>query len=323
MCGRFTLATPASEWAALFRLDEVPAVEPRFNIAPTQDVDVVRAPPGLRERPGLHLAPAGSPVPREAARMRWGLVPRWAREVGGGQPLINARSETVAEKPSFRDSYRERRCLVVADGFYEVDLHGNFKFFNDALCRIFGYPAEEIRGLVPSGATMAQLALRWILMFEAVTCAIPGAKTTAQARDNAAAAWRDYAEVILCEDREEMAATSDDYAPEHLTVQAEDLEWWLNTLTNYGSLFLGEESTVAYGDKTSGPNHILPTKGAGRYTGGLSVGKFIKTVTYQQVTPEASASIALNVHGVRPPLDLPCHLSIRRRCGRADIHRST
>jgi putative SOS response-associated peptidase YedK len=127
MCGRFTLATPAGEWAALFRLDEVPDVEPRFNIAPTQDVAVVRAPPGLREHPGLHLAPAGSPVPREVTRMRWGLIPRWAREIGSGQPLINARSETVAEKPSFRDSYRERRCLVVADGFYEWQAAGRRK----------------------------------------------------------------------------------------------------------------------------------------------------------------------------------------------------
>ncbi|MBT8462532.1 MAG: SOS response-associated peptidase, partial [Gemmatimonadetes bacterium] len=69
MCGRFTLATPASEWAALFRLEEIPDVGPRFNIAPTQDVAVVRTPPGLREHPGLHLAPAGSPVPRESALM--------------------------------------------------------------------------------------------------------------------------------------------------------------------------------------------------------------------------------------------------------------
>jgi len=127
MCGRFTLATPASEWAALFRLDEIPDVEPRFNIAPTQDVAVVRAPAGLREHPGLHLAPPGSPVPREIATMRWGLIPRWAREIGSGQPLINARSETVAEKPSFRDSYRERRCLVVADGFYEWQAAGRHK----------------------------------------------------------------------------------------------------------------------------------------------------------------------------------------------------
>ena len=127
MCGRFTLATPADEWAALFRLDEVPDVAPRFNIAPTQDVHVVRAPPGLRERPGLHLAPVGSPLPREVTAMRWGLVPHWARDVGTGQPLINARSETVAEKPSFRDSYRERRCLIVADGFYEWQVAGRRK----------------------------------------------------------------------------------------------------------------------------------------------------------------------------------------------------
>ncbi|MDJ0641108.1 MAG: histidinol dehydrogenase [Paracoccaceae bacterium] len=89
-------------------------------------------------------------------------------------------------------------------------------------------------------------------------------------RENATAAWRDYAEVILCADREEMAATSDRYAPEHLTVQAEDLDWWLSRLTSYGSLFLGEETTVAFGDKASGTNHVLPTSGAASYTGGPS-----------------------------------------------------
>lgn len=92
-------------------------------------------------------------------------------------------------------------------------------------------------------------------------------------RENAFAAWRDYAEVILCADREEMAACSDDYAPEHLTVQAEDPDWWLDRLTCYGSLFLGEETTVSYGDKASGTNHVLPTSGAAGYTGGLSVHK--------------------------------------------------
>lgn len=112
-------------------------------------------------------------------------------------------------------------------------------------------------------------------------------------RENAAAAWRDYAEVILCADREEMAATSDDYAPEHLTVQAEDLDWWLNRLKCYGSLFLGEETTVAYGDKASGTNHVLPTSGAARYTGGLSVHKFLKIVTWQQATREASRDVSI------------------------------
>lgn len=111
-------------------------------------------------------------------------------------------------------------------------------------------------------------------------------------RENAFAAWRDYAEVILCADREEMAATSDDYAPEHLTVQAEDLDWWLNRLKCYGSLFLGEETTVAFGDKSSGPNHVLPTSGSARYTGGLSVHKYMKLVTWQRATREGSKPIA-------------------------------
>lgn len=111
-------------------------------------------------------------------------------------------------------------------------------------------------------------------------------------RENANAAWRDYAEVILCADREEMAATSDDYAPEHLTVQAEDLDWWLNRLTCYGSLFLGEETTVSYGDKASGTNHVLPTSGAATYTGGLSVHKYMKIVTWQRSTREGSKQVA-------------------------------
>ena len=111
-------------------------------------------------------------------------------------------------------------------------------------------------------------------------------------RENATAAWRDYAEVILCADREEMAACSDDYAPEHLTVQAEDLDWWLARLTCYGSLFLGEETTVSYGDKAAGTNHVLPTSGAASYTGGLSVHKYMKIVTWQRATREGSKPVA-------------------------------
>jgi len=109
---------------------------------------------------------------------------------------------------------------------------------------------------------------------------------------NAEAAWRDYAEVIVCADREEMAATADDYAPEHLTVQAGDLDWWLGRLKCYGSLFLGEETTVAFGDKASGPNHVLPTSKAANYTGGLSVHKYMKIVTWQRATVEGSKPIA-------------------------------
>ncbi len=111
-------------------------------------------------------------------------------------------------------------------------------------------------------------------------------------RENATAAWRDYAEVILCGDREEMAAVSDSYAPEHLTVQAADLDWWLERLTCYGSLFLGEETTVAFGDKAAGTNHVLPTSGAARYTGGLSVHKYMKIVTWQRATREGARPVA-------------------------------
>lgn len=111
-------------------------------------------------------------------------------------------------------------------------------------------------------------------------------------RQNAEAAWRDYAEVIVCDTREDMAATSDEYAPEHLTVQAADLDWWLSRLTCYGSLFLGEETTVAFGDKASGTNHVLPTSGAASYTGGLSVHKFMKIVTWQRATRNGSRPIA-------------------------------
>lgn len=112
------------------------------------------------------------------------------------------------------------------------------------------------------------------------------------AKDAAFCAWRDYGEIILCDGNEEMARVSDQYASEHLEVHAKNLEWWLENLTNYGSLFLGEETTVAYGDKTSGPNHVLPTKGAARYSGGLSVHKFMKTLTWQRMTREASKQMA-------------------------------
>ena len=111
-------------------------------------------------------------------------------------------------------------------------------------------------------------------------------------RKNAEAAWRDCAEVILCQGRDEMAKTSDAYAPEHVTVQAADLDWWLENLNCYGSLFLGEETTVSYGDKAVGTNHVLPTSGAASYTGGLSVHKFMKFVTWQRATAQGTKPIA-------------------------------
>ena len=104
-------------------------------------------------------------------------------------------------------------------------------------------------------------------------------------------AWRNYGQVIVCADDDEMAAEADRVAAEHVQVLTRDPAFFLDRLTNYGALFLGPETNVAYGDKVIGTNHTLPTRRAARYTGGLWVGKFIKTCTYQRVSPQASAAV--------------------------------
>ncbi|WP_102126506.1 histidinol dehydrogenase [Deinococcus planocerae] len=111
-------------------------------------------------------------------------------------------------------------------------------------------------------------------------------------------AWRTLGEVIVVEGDEEMVRVSDQIASEHLEVQTRDPRWFLTRLTNYGSLFLGQSATVVYGDKGIGTNHVLPTGRAARYTGGLWVGKFIKTVTWQHVTPEGDALVAPHIAAV-------------------------
>ncbi len=109
--------------------------------------------------------------------------------------------------------------------------------------------------------------------------------------DIAGVAWRDYGQVILCDTDQEMVEEADRIASEHVQVLTREPRWFLDRMRNYGALFLGKETNVAYGDKVIGTNHTLPTKRAARYTGGLWVGKFLKTVTYQEVSPEATAMI--------------------------------
>ena len=109
--------------------------------------------------------------------------------------------------------------------------------------------------------------------------------------DIAGKAWADYGQVIVCDSYEEMVAVADDIASEHVQVMTEDPDYFLENMTNYGALFLGAETNVSYGDKVIGTNHTLPTGKAARYTGGLWVGKFIKTCTYQRVAPEATVEI--------------------------------
>ncbi len=107
----------------------------------------------------------------------------------------------------------------------------------------------------------------------------------------ARAAWETYGQVIVCDNDEEMLQEADRIASEHVQVMTKDPNYFLNNMTNYGALFLGPETNVSYGDKVIGTNHTLPTKGAGRYTGGLWVGKFIKTHTYQRITEDASVEV--------------------------------
>jgi putative SOS response-associated peptidase YedK len=113
MCGRYTLRTNREKIIEVLPLFEVPELEPRINIAPTQPVAVARILP--------------EPLTREVVLLRWGLLPHWVDDSRAGQPLINARAETVAKKPSFRACYKHRRCLILADGFYEWQKVGSEK----------------------------------------------------------------------------------------------------------------------------------------------------------------------------------------------------
>jgi sulfopropanediol 3-dehydrogenase len=135
--------------------------------------------------------------------------------------------------------------------------------------------------------TSRELAQRVLQAMPSLIDGLPRA-----AREVASAAWCEYGEVVVCATPEEVATVSDRLAPEHLEVHARDLDWWLGNLKNYGSLFLGEETTVAFGDKTSGPNHILPTKGAAKYSAGLSVHKFLKPLTWQRMEKRANRQMA-------------------------------
>lgn len=110
--------------------------------------------------------------------------------------------------------------------------------------------------------------------------------------DIAGVSWRDYGTIIVCEDDQEMVKVADEIAPEHLQINTADPQWFADRLSNYGTLFIGTHATVTYSDKAIGTNHVLPTQRAARYTGGLWVGKFLKTVTTQRVTAEGSLEVA-------------------------------
>ena len=132
--------------------------------------------------------------------------------------------------------------------------------------------------------TSRRLAEDTVKQIEKQLTVLPTAEVAGQA-------WRDYGQVILCKDNAEMVKEADRLASEHVQVMTKNNDYFLNNLSNYGALFLGPETNVSFGDKVIGTNHTLPTRKAARYTGGLWVGKFIKTCTYQRVKPEASAMV--------------------------------
>ena len=153
--------------------------------------------------------------------------------------------------------------------------------------------ATDLLGQAEHGPTSeAVLVTTSRALGEAVLERVPHVVRDWSTREVAEEAWRDRGEVIVVADAEEAARVADERAPEHLEVHSEDLDAYLARLRNYGSLFLGEQATVAYGDKAVGTNHVLPTGRAARYTGGLWIGKFLKTVTYQRLTAEGTARVA-------------------------------
>ena len=165
--------------------------------------------------------------------------------------------------------------LVIADGSADVEM-----------------VATDLLGQAEHGPTSpAMLITTSRALAEALPAEIERQLAVLPTAEVAGAAWRDHGQILLVEDQDEAVVEADRAAFEHVEVLTEEPRWFLDRLTNYGSLFLGEETNVAYGDKVIGTNHTLPTRGAARYTGGLWVGKFLKTVTYQQCTPEASVVI--------------------------------
>ncbi len=152
--------------------------------------------------------------------------------------------------------------------------------------------ATDLLGQAEHGPTSPSVLLTTSRKIaEGIQTEIDRQLTVLPTADIASVAWRDHGQVILCDTDEEMVAEADRIASEHVQVLTREPRWFLERMTNYGALFLGKETNVAYGDKVIGTNHTLPTKKAARYTGGLWVGKFLKTVTYQQVSPEATAMI--------------------------------
>jgi len=168
--------------------------------------------------------------------------------------------------------------------------------------------AADLVGQLEHGPTSAA----WLLTSSQAIAAKAQAAIAGRIKDLstsqvASEAWETYGEIIVCDTDEEVAQVADRIAAEHVEVHTADPDWYLERLHNYGSLFLGQHTTVAYGDKGIGTNHVLPTAGAARYTGGLWVGKFLKTLTYQRADEQGSAAIGPTIVAICEAEGLPGH----------------
>jgi sulfopropanediol 3-dehydrogenase len=184
-----------------------------------------------------------------------------------------------------------------------------------------GLVAADLLGQAEHGPTSpAVLVTTSAELGTAVVAEVSALLAWLPSREVAGAAWRDHGEIVVARDRSEAIELANRYAHEHVEVHAreDELDAYLDGLRNYGSLFLGEHATVAFGDKAVGTNHVLPTAGAARYTGGLWVGKFLKTLTYQWLTEEGMRQIAPAAKAISEAELFPGHaLTARMRLERA------
>lgn len=212
------------------------------------------------------------------AAMAYGLVGMPAADliIGPGNPYVAEAKRQLFGTCGIDQLAGPTETLIIADesvpaSLVATDLLGQAEHGPDSPCWLV--------------TTSRKLAEETLAEVDKQLKTLPTAEVAGQA-------WRDYGEVVVVETDAEVVEIADEYASEHLQVMTANDDYFLENLSNYGSLFVGEATTVAYGDKGVGTNHILPTGRAARYTGGLWVGKFLKTVTWQRLTPEASRKIA-------------------------------
>jgi sulfopropanediol 3-dehydrogenase len=211
--------------------------------------------------------------------------------VGAGNAYVSEAKRQLFGKVGIDLLAGPTEILIIADKSADPDLVAL-----DLIGQLEHGPTS-VAWLVTTSRSIAESALDAI---EQRVLDLPTAKIASEA-------WESHGEVVVCDSDEEAAAISDRLAPEHVEIHTRNPDWYLDNLANYGSLFIGDEANVPYGDKGIGTNHVLPTAGAARYTGGLWVGKFLKTLTYQKANQAGTERIAPTIIAICEAEQLPGH----------------